>query len=262
MRLSFSNIAWSSDNDAEVYHILEDYGFSGLEIAPTRIFSDRPYERIDEAKEWALNIKADYSFEISSMQSIWRGKNENLFGDSREREILLDYTKKSIDFAEAIGCHNLVFGCPKNRIISPDTDEHLIEDIFYTIGEYAYEHHTVFSLEPVCESYGTNFATHTAEAINIVKKVNNPGFRVNLDLGTMISNDESPDILIGNVQFINHVHISEPGLKAIRRRKIHSEIIRTMVSGGYDKYISVETGSVDDISTIDQICNYIVSLNA
>lgn len=52
-----------------------------------------------------------------SMQSIWYGRTEKLFGTEEERNLLLDYTKSAVDFAAAIGCKNLVFGCPKNRCI-------------------------------------------------------------------------------------------------------------------------------------------------
>ena len=257
MKLSFSNIAWKAEQDEAVYKLLRDYGFSGLEIAPTRIFPESPYDHLKEADEWARQLKSRYLLEISSMQSIWRGRVENLFGSQQERQALLGYTRKAIDFAGAIGCHNLVFGCPKNRVVGSDTTQEQIKEIFNCIGNYAAAHNTVFSLEPVAESYGTNFATNTVEALQLIKEVNNPGFRLNLDLGTMISNGESADLLRGNVQYINHVHISEPGLKEIQCRCLHSEVFRILNSEGYDKYISVEMGAVTDISQISDVSNYV-----
>lgn len=260
MKLSFSNIAWKAEQDEAVYKVLKDYGFSGLEIAPTRIFQDSPYDRLNEAAEWARQLKSKYSFEISSMQSIWRGRTENLFGCDDEKQSLIGYTKKAIDFAEVIGCHNLVFGCPKNRIVSQNTSTELVKEVFNSIGNYAYAHNTVFSLEPVSASYGTNFATSTAQALQIVKDINNPGFQINLDLGTMISNCESADILLGNVQYINHVHISEPGLKEIRLRNLHAAVLVDLESEKYNKYVSVEMGIVNDIFQINYVCNYMSSL--
>lgn len=45
MKLSISNIAWSAEHDAAMYKFLQQEGFSGLEIAPTRIFpiKNRPF---------------------------------------------------------------------------------------------------------------------------------------------------------------------------------------------------------------------------
>ena len=53
MKLSISNIGWLSKQDSRVYEMMKKYGFSGLEIAPTRIFPENPYDHLKEAGEWA-----------------------------------------------------------------------------------------------------------------------------------------------------------------------------------------------------------------
>ena len=118
MKLSISNIAWDTLNDEKIYSMMEKYGFKGLEIAPTKVMGENPYEKLEEAKIWKEEIKKKYNLEISSMQSIWFGKTENLFDSKKEEKVLMDYTKKAIDFANVIECKNLVFGSPKNRNIN------------------------------------------------------------------------------------------------------------------------------------------------
>ena len=49
MKLAISNIAWNKSMDVSVYKIMKKYGFAGLEIAPTRIFQNNPYGKIEEA---------------------------------------------------------------------------------------------------------------------------------------------------------------------------------------------------------------------
>ena len=49
MKLSISNIAWGMENEQKAYSLIKDYGFTGLEIAPTRIFPNDPYIRLNEA---------------------------------------------------------------------------------------------------------------------------------------------------------------------------------------------------------------------
>ena len=115
MRLSISNIGWSAESDSVIYDYMRKLGFTGLEIAPTRILPDNPYEKLITAKKWSDCLNQGYGFVIPSMQSIWFGRTENLFGSSEEKTSLIEYTQKAIDFAETIGCKNLVFGCPKNR---------------------------------------------------------------------------------------------------------------------------------------------------
>ena len=53
MKLSISNIGWSSEQDSRVYEMMKKYGLFGLEIAPTRIFLENPYDHLKEAGEWA-----------------------------------------------------------------------------------------------------------------------------------------------------------------------------------------------------------------
>ena len=64
MNLSISNIAWSADMDEKVYNMMEDIGFTGLEIAPTRIFADCPYESEEKTSDWQFNslLITDYMF--------------------------------------------------------------------------------------------------------------------------------------------------------------------------------------------------------
>ena len=38
MKLAVSNIAWKEQHDEAVYALMRHYGFTGLEIAPTRFF--------------------------------------------------------------------------------------------------------------------------------------------------------------------------------------------------------------------------------
>ena len=121
MKLAISNIGWAKENDASVYNMMTNNGFTGLEIAPTRIFSEQPYDHLDDARAWSDQLKSQNGFIIPSMQSIWYGRTEKLFGTDEERATLVDYTKKAIDFAEAVGCKNLVF-----RPMPPSTREILV----------------------------------------------------------------------------------------------------------------------------------------
>ena len=219
IKLSISNIAWTSEYDQQVYEYIRDARFSGLEIAPTRIFPKNPYDYIQQATDWATTIKNLYGFSVSAMQSIWYGRQEKIFGTEEERKALIDYTKKAIDFAEVIGCKNLVFGCPRNRRLPENADYAIAIKFFKEIGDYAGAHNTVIGMEANPPIYNTNFINDTKSAFDLIDTVNSDGFKLNLDLGTMIENGEDADELINKVELINHVHISEPGLKAIEHRK-------------------------------------------
>ena len=182
MKLSISNIAWSKEHDAEMYGFLQSLGFEGLEIAPTRIFPEKPYDNLDSARDWADKLKYTYGLSIPSIQSIWYGHTERIFGSIEERQILIDYTKKAIDFAESIGCKNLVFGNPKNRDAKEVTSIMPIAiDFFKEIGDYAIEHHTIVALEPNPVIYNTHFMNYTEQAVEMAYKSSSEGIKVNID---------------------------------------------------------------------------------
>ena len=176
MKLSISNIAWKAEDDFKVYELMEKYGYKGLEIAPTRIFPEKPYEKLTEAKIWSNELNKKYGFIISSMQSIWFGRQENIFKTHDEREILKDYTKQAINFAVMIGCKNLVFGCPKNRNLAEGADEEVAIEFFKSLGDYAYNLGTVIGMEANPPIYNTNYINNTKSALNLIQKVNSKGF--------------------------------------------------------------------------------------
>ena len=236
---------------------MNEAGFSGLEIAPTRVFPEKPYSDLNMARNWSQDLFENTGFSVSSMQSIWYGRQEKIFATASERKILIEYTKKAIDFAESIGCRNLVFGCPRNRNMPDDTDFSIAVNFFREIGDYAAEHHTVVGMEANPPIYNTNFINTTEQAISLIQQVGSNGFKLNLDLGTMIYNQENISIFKGRADLINHVHISEPGLKRIIERSLHREIADFLKENQYKGFVSIEMGRQDNLEVISDVCNYI-----
>lgn len=258
MKLSISNIAWGAEHDTEMYQYLHEVGFQGLEIAPTRIFPEKPYDKLSEAKDWAYLLKENYGLEIPSMQSIWYGHQEKIFGTNDERKVLIEYTKKAVDFAEAIGCRNLVFGNPRNR----DTDDvpgnyTTAIDFFREIGDYAWAHNTCIAIEANPVIYNTRFLNNTEQAVEMAYKCGSAGVKVNVDLGTIINNEEDINYLKQIPEFINHVHISEPGLNLIEKRSLHSELLSILHTFGYDNFVSIEMGNKGNIDSVKSISQYL-----
>lgn len=264
MKLSISNIAWTAAEDDRVYNIMKDNGYSGLEIAPTRIFPDMPYDDLDRIHKWSQDIYSKYGFTISSMQSIWYGRTEKIFASINERKILSEYTKKAIDFAAAVNCHNLVFGCPKNRSIlegmTKEQADEIIIPFFKELGDYACERGTVVALEANPPMYNTNFINDTGTAVELIKRVDSKGFLLNLDIGTIIENRETMDNIVENTGLINHVHISEPGLAVIQKRKLHSQLVELLSDKNYDGYVSIEMGKQDDLEILEKTMKYVKGL--
>jgi sugar phosphate isomerase/epimerase len=257
MKLSISNIAWSAEQDEQMYRFLGEMGYSGIEIAPTRIFSEDPYGKISEARAFAQMLKETHHLEVPSMQSIWFGRTERIFGSEEERGILLAYTKKAVDFAAAVRCKNLVFGCPKNRVISDRGQYPVAVRFFSELGEYAKEKGTVIAIEPNPPIYQTNFINTTREAIALVEDVGSEGLMVNIDIGTVIENGEDLDVMAGRLDRVSHIHISEPFLARIAERELHKRLFSLLDSEGYEKYISIEMKNLGNLDEVQQTMRYV-----
>lgn len=260
MKLSISNIAWDKETDDEVYNLMQKYGYSGLEIAPTRIFAHAPYNNLSGAAEWYAKLKSKWGFCISSMQSIWYGRNENLFRSADERETLIQYTQCAIDFAETIKCKNIVFGCPKNRNIPEGCESDGDIAFFRTLGDYAAAHGTVIGMEANPSVYGTNYINDTEAAIRLIEQVDSEGFRLNLDVGTMIENGEATDVVRDKSYLINHVHISEPQLSQIVKRPLHRDISEILYKENFTGYVSIEMAKRSRTADIAATLDYIKSI--
>lgn len=245
MKLAISNIAWTDEDDREMYNFLKESKISSLEIAPTRFIQENPYDHIDKAVEIKDNLKQEYGLDVVSMQSIWFGRTEKIFENVDDFNAMIAYTKKCIDFANAIGCSNIVFGCPKNRNVQSDADYEKALDFFRILGAYAQVKNVVIAVEPNPTIYNTNFLNRTKEALDFVKKVASSHVKINYDLGTVIENGEELTLLKDNLEWINHIHISEPNLEPIKSRELHKELITILKENAYDKTISIEMKKAD-----------------
>ena len=259
MKLALSNIAWTVEQDECMYGLMKRIGYEGLEIAPTRIFPQNPYDNLAVASRWQQELEKEYGFEVPSMQSIWFGRQERIFGNEQERDALKAYTQKAIDFAASIGCKNLVFGCPRNRAVPEGMSKALALPFFKELSIYAAEKGTVIGMEANPPIYNTNYINDTKEALELLKQVEVPGFGLNLDVGTMICNHEAVEILEGYVEGISHVHISEPGLKPLEKRGLHKELAAFLKENAYSGFVSIEMGKqeVFEKTALEEIMCYV-----
>jgi sugar phosphate isomerase/epimerase len=253
MKLAVSNIAWAANYDEEMYSYLREYGFYGLEIAPTRIFPEAPYQHCQEAEKFAKRLRKDFDLTVCSIQSIWYGRQEKLFGTETERQLLLSYTKQAIDFASAMQCKNVVFGCPRNRVIENSAQYEIAVQFFQDIGSYAKEKGTIVAIEPNPEIYHTNFINTTLEGLNFCRDVCSDGIAVNLDCGTIIQNMETPDCIANDIHLINHVHLSEPNLAKIEHHNLHRLLRDLLIAGKYNNFVSIEMKRYDDIEVLKKV---------
>ena len=244
MRLSASNIGWTAEQDRQVYGWMKQLGCQGVEIAPTRLFPAEPYRHLAGAAMFAGAMAQDYGFVVSSMQSIWYGRAENIF-DPAGAEALAGYTGQAVEFAFACHCKNLVFGCPRNRNIPQGRDGAGAEGFLRRIGSIARRRGAVIALEANPPMYNTNFLNTTKETLALARRLAAPGISVNLDLGAMVAGGETVADVAAGLDLVSHVHLSEPGLAPIQPRPLHRELAMALRAVGYRGFVSLEMKAGD-----------------
>ena len=251
LKLSASNIGWRVEDDARVFDLMAELGFEGLEIAPTRVIPVSPYSKPEEFSVFAKCVHDEYGLSICSMQSIWRGRNENIF-DSDGAAELIKHTKRACLFASAGGVRNLVFGCPRNRNVPDGRDPAEAAPFLKECGRIAAEKGVVFALEANPPIYSTNFLNSTADVhkyleANLSEAV---GLGLNLDVGAMLAMGEGVNVVSMVSTRVSHVHISEPGLAPVEARQLHSELRTILEDVHYGGFISLEMAAAD----YDTVC--------
>ncbi len=246
MRLAASNIGWRPEADEAVLRYLQEEGFEGLEIAPTRVFPAEPYSDLKRAGRWAEKIRKEYGLEICSMQSIWFGKTERIAESEEARKVLLDYTEQAIHFADVIECRNIVFGCPRNRTLMPSENTGIAEEFLWNCAEIARPYGVVIALEPNPAIYHTNYLNTTKEVLELLERKNHPSLMLNLDMGTVIENRERMDWIPDWGRAVHHVHISEPMLAFPRERTEHNDCARLLKKIDYRGFVSLEMGTQEE----------------
>lgn len=259
IKLAISNIAWAKEDDGAVYAAMQQAGFTGLELAPTRLFPEAPYDNLNGAALFGGYLRSRWGFCVPSIQSIWYGQTGSIF-DAAQAEALLDYTAGAYQFAHALNCPSLVFGCPKNRALPQGTSPRAADVFFDRAGTLAARYGVRLAIEANPPVY-TNFLNGTAEAFALVKRLNNPGLAVNLDLSTMLAQGERLRDFVDDLGYVSHIHISEPGLQPIGKRQEHRELALLLGAVGYKGYVSVEMGRTD-VETVKRTIDYIAEVFA
>src|SRR5262249_46594021 len=187
----------------------------------------------------------DRGLPIVSLQSLLFGRPElQLLAGEQERRAMMDHLRRVADFAAAVGARSLVFGSPKNRIRgerSLDDAMRVAADFFRALAPHAHERDVIICIEANPPNYGCDFITHTSEAIELCRLVDDSVIRVNADLGGMILANEDPSEAIGQAaRLIGHVHASEPNLGPVLTESPHERAGAALARVGYSGWISIE----------------------
>lgn len=216
MRLAISNIAWDPVEDELIFNLLQRFGVDAIDIAPGKYFPE-PAKATDEDIVRVKNWWFERDIEITGMQALLFGTTGlNVFGSVESQDAMLLHLTAVCRIGGGLGAKRIVFGSPKNRDRSGLTDQETMDiavSFFKRLGVIAQSYGVLICLEPNPLCYGANFMTTSYETAEVVRNIDFPAIRMQLDTGALTINSEDPfTVLQVCAPLIGHVHASEPDL--------------------------------------------------
>ncbi len=264
MKLAVSNIAWYNGCINEFTHFIADLGCSGIELAPSMVWSDPTKSSWKERVE-LRNSFNDTGLDLTGFQALLFNRQELiLFGDEKMRNAMLIFLTELMDLCNDLGGEVLVFGSPRNRNMGKLPKEKarpIALDFFKEIGKRAEERNVFFCIEPLGR-VETDFINTVAEAQQFIEDAGNPeGLGLHIDTKELIEENEIIEpYLEESFAHAKHIHISEkdlvcPGSAGFN----HSIISKRIKASGYSRFVSIEMRRVEGNveGSIEQAVEYV-----
>ena len=254
MTLLASNIAWTPAQDAEAAALLRAHGFAGIEVALTRDWPELAKANPAHVRAFAARWR-DEGLPIAAAQALLFGRPDLVvFGSAGVRRQTVDYLRLVFDLCAAAGARAMVFGSPRNRRVErlpPPEARAIAIDFFGELATEAETRQLVLVVEPNPPAYGADFVTTAAEAIDLVRAVDRPGFRLHLDLGCLrLAAEPVAATVSAAAPLLAHAHASSPHLAPLDDLSGAGDELDAFLSAlsgsGYAGAVSLEMRRNDD----------------
>lgn len=227
-------------------------GYAGVEIAPFTLansVTDIPAGARLKIRETA----ARHAIEIAGIHWVLV-KPEGLYmnhPDGALRGRTAQYFCDLVDFCADLGGKVMVVGSPKQRNVlpgvSPEQAREWAAATFRNAVAQAEQREVTICFEPLAPSE-TNFINTAAEALEFVRQVPSPRFKIILDVKAMCSEAKPiPQIIRESSPHFAHVHANDQNLKGPGFGDVDFKpIAAALKEVGYQGFVSVEVFKFED----------------
>ncbi len=166
-----------------------------------------------------------------------------LVGPNVDEKAILEYTENTLRRMSQTGTKLIIWGSGGARKLPEGFDREIATKQFIyiakKIAQVAQKYDITLSLE-LLNKTECNFINSVKECLYIVKKVNHPNLRLNVDIYHMLKEGEGPKIIAKTKKYLNHVEIAErdgrtapgvqgtdfkPYLKELAKINYHQKIV-------------------------------------
>jgi D-psicose/D-tagatose/L-ribulose 3-epimerase len=259
MRLRISNLAWNEAS--EFLGTVKSSGVTGVELAPTKIWPTLEDVTAEEVKELLLRPEWQ-NLKPMALQALLYGRPDlQLF---QEPEMCFNRLETVMQIAKWLEVRILVFGAPKNRLITPESAPHVFS-ILERVGKMAERYDCLFCVEPNPPLYGGNWALDLSDTLGILRTLDHPAVRLHADTGAMLANGESAVQLESAFDQLASCHISLPGLRPLTRstqeeRHLLRETMQMLFQAPDLHSVGLEMGAVETLEALTENIAFFNSL--
>jgi sugar phosphate isomerase/epimerase len=163
--------------------------------------------------EFADNLAAALSCPIPILicNSFFPG-SIRLTGPDRDHDRALEYAETAFRRARQTGIRQFVLGSSGARNYPEGYDKQTavaeFVDFLKRLGPVAAKYDVTVALEPL-NKREANFMNTVAEGVDIVRRVGHDNVRCLADIYHMLMENEGPEVLTREIEYISHTHIAE-----------------------------------------------------
>jgi sugar phosphate isomerase/epimerase len=247
IKLGICNELFEGWDFGRVCRTVKEIGYDGLEIAP---FTLAP--RIDELsaqrrRELRSQIE-DAGLETIGLHWLL-AKTEGLYLTSPDRAVrgaTAGYLAALAEATRDLGGSVMVLGSPKQRDLLPgvsyDRAVDYAIDVFEQVLPALDSTGVDLCLEPLAPN-DTNFINTCAQAMDVIRRVAHPHFRLHMDVKAQSSEpgETVPGLIRRYGAQAGHFHAQDVNLRGPGMGDVDfGPILRALVESGYDRWVSVE----------------------
>ena len=207
--------------------IMNEEKIKYLELPITKIFDNFNFN----AKKLKLfrHLLKKHSLKISSIQSIFFGKEDlNIFDKNKHQKIIL-HVNKVLKISKYLGAKNLIFGSPINRRIDLKKKQKQGKigiQILKKIITLCKNNNMILCIEPNAKYYKCNYINSVSQAIKLVNTINSRHFLINADTGNISLENKRLVNLKKKKNLFGNFQVSEKNLICLTKGRInHKKIL-------------------------------------
>jgi sugar phosphate isomerase/epimerase len=247
IKLGICNELFEDREFARVCQTVKSLGYEGLEIAPFTL-AQRITDIAAERRQELRRIVQDCGLETIGLHWLLaRTEGFHLTApDPAVRRATGDYLVALAGATSEMGGTLMVLGSPKQRDILPgvtyDRAVGYTVDIFQRVMPAIGALGVDLCLEPLGPT-DTNFINTCAQAMDLIRQVSHPHFKLHLDVKAMSTEAGAtvPELIGRHGSVAGHFHAQDTNLRGPGMGAVDfGPIMRALVRSGYDRWVSVE----------------------